>query len=66
MSGKYSQKLLDHANKSAIEAPKGTSKIVIQKTEMPKERYISLEIIDYLRLISWYNNGISKNSRSSC
>ena len=52
MSGKYSQKLLDHANKSAIEAPKATSKIVIQKTEMPKERYISLEIIDYLRLIS--------------
>ena len=30
--GKYSQKLLDHAKKSAIDALKTTSKRVIQKT----------------------------------
>ena len=31
-SGKYSQKLLDHANQSAIDARKSSSKIVIRKT----------------------------------
>ena len=32
MSGKYSQKLLDHAEKSATDALKTSSKRVIQKT----------------------------------
>ena len=55
---KYSQKLLDNAKQSAIDALNSTSKKVIQKTclksnpqtvtnehdkEMPKERYVSPE-----------------------
>ena len=30
-SGKYSHKLLDHCKQSATDAPKTTSKIIIQK-----------------------------------
>ena len=39
LSGKYSQKLLDHAKNSATDALKTTSKRIIQKTG---ERVLSL------------------------
>ena len=32
VTGKYSQKLLDHSRQSAANAPRTTSKIVVQKT----------------------------------
>ena len=39
----------------------------MKNQEIPKERYISLEesykLIDDLRLIQQYNNGISKNKK---
>ena len=47
LSGKYSQKLLDHAKNSATDALKTTSKRIIQKTG---ERVLSLVI----ELLTWY------------
>ena len=47
LSGKYSQKLLDHAKNSATDAFKTTSKRIIQKTG---ERVLSLVI----ELLTWY------------
>ena len=48
-------------------SPQNTSEAVKSKTEIPRERYVSpkksQKIIDDLRLISEYNNGISKNNK---
>ena len=55
LSGKYSQKLLDHAKQSAIDAFKTTSKSVIQKTAGATSDLIGNKIA----------NRITKVSRSS-
>ena len=54
-------------NKITKKSPQDNSETVESETEIPKERYISPEerqrIIDKLRLIYKYNNGISKNNK---
>ena len=78
LSNKYGQKLLDSAKKSTTDAIKTASKRAIQKTAeatgdlignkiadkitsvSPDERQ---QILDELRLVQQYNNGISKNSK---
>ena len=51
-SGKYSQKLLDHAKQSATDAPKTTSKRVIQKTAEATGDLIGNTITDKITKIS--------------
>ena len=46
MSGKYSQKLLDHAKRSATDALKTSSKRVIQKTGEATGGLIGNKIVD--------------------
>ena len=51
-SGKYSQKLLDHAKQSATDAPKTTSKRVIQKAAEATGDLIGNTITDKITKIS--------------
>ena len=63
MSGRYSQKFLDHAKQSGIDAFKTAPKKVIQKAAEITGDLIGNKAankIDDLRLISLYNNGTSK------
>ena len=52
LRGKYSQKLLDHAKKSATDAIKTSSKIVIQKTEEVTSELIGDKIANKIRKVS--------------
>ena len=52
LSGKYSQKLLDHAKQSATDAPKTTSKRVIQKAAEATGDLIGNTITDKITKIS--------------
>ena len=52
LSGKYSQKLLDYAKKSAIDAPKTSSKRVIQKTAEAIGDLIGNKIADRITKLS--------------
>ena len=51
-SVKYSQKLLDYVKQSAIDAPKTTSKIVIQKTAEATRDLIDNKIADKIKKVS--------------
>ena len=52
MSGKYSQKLLDHAKKSATVALKTSSKRVIQKTAQATSDFIGNKIANKITKLS--------------
>ena len=52
VSGKFSQKLLYHAKKSATDALKTTSKRVIQKTEEATSDLIDNKITDRIMKVS--------------
>ena len=52
MSGKYSQKLLDHAKKSVADALKTTSKRVIKKTAEATGDLIGNSISDGITIVS--------------
>ena len=52
LSGKYSQKLLDHAEQSATDALKTTSKGVIQKTAKATGNLIGKKIADRIMKVS--------------
>ena len=52
LRGKYSQKLLDHAKKSATDAIKTSSKRVIQKTEEVTRELIGDKIAIKIRKVS--------------
>ena len=52
MTGKYSQKLLDHAKQFATDAFKASSKIVIQKTSEATDDLIGNKIVDKITKIS--------------
>ena len=52
LSGKYRQKLLNHAKQSATDAIKNASKTAIQKTAGPTGDLISNEIVDTIIKLS--------------
>ena len=52
LSGKYSQNLLDHAKKSAIDALKTSSKRVIHKTAEATGDLIGNKIVDRITKVS--------------
>ena len=52
LSGKYSQKLLDHAKQSATDAIKTASKRVIQKTAEATSDLIGSKIVDKITRVS--------------
>ena len=52
LSGKYSQKLLDHTKQSATDALKTTSKIVIKKTEGATGDLIGNKVADKFTKVS--------------
>ena len=61
MSGKYSQKLLDHAKQTATDALKTTSKRVIQKTAEAIGDFIYNKIAD--AVAKYYDRKITKISK---
>ena len=52
LSGKFSQKLLDHSKQSATDAPKTSSKILIQKTAVATSNLICSKIAKKITRVS--------------
>ena len=62
MSGKYSEKLLDHAKKSAIDELKTSSKQIIQKTSEATGDLIGYKIAN--KITKNFKNSQENNSKT--
>ena len=65
MSGKYSQKVLDQAKKSATDALKTFLKRLIQKAAGATGHLISNKIADAVAVVQQQNYGNFKNSQKN-